>query len=185
MAKGKLSKRDTTVPNKALHSRISFLYQAAVHFASLNQSEPNTVMRKDQNIVESPRHERKSNMPTAIYPLSRRWVSDLRHISLKAQIRMAPALKHTMCKSCNTILIDGSTCTIKLENKSKNGSKPWADVLIKECTVCATVARFPVSAPRQKRRPLRSSELTPPQARRDSLAPCNEPNGTHPPKNET
>jgi ribonuclease P protein subunit RPR2 len=54
------------------------------------------------------------------------------------------------------MLIYGSTCTNEVENKSKDGKKPWADVLVRRCATCGLEKRFPVAAKRQKRRSQRS-----------------------------
>jgi len=39
--------------------------------------------------------------------------------------------------------VPGTTCTHRVENKSKGGKKKWADVLVVECQ-CGMVKRFPV-----------------------------------------
>ena len=148
MAKAKTSKGTSSVPNKALHSRVSYLYQAAVYLATKQQ------------------HSRGSELATPLTPqtnsplepASRRLVTDLCLVSRKVQMRMSPAMKHSICKNCDTILIDGSTCTNKLENKSKGGRKRWADVLVRKCNTCGFEKRFPIGAERQKRRPHRTPE---------------------------
>ena len=84
--------------------------------------------------------------------LSRQLLAHLRTVSLRSQIRLTPAVKHTMCKRCDVLLIPGSTSTSYIENKSSGGRKPWADVLVTTCTACGTSKRFPVRAKRQVRR---------------------------------
>ncbi|KAI0019889.1 hypothetical protein F4780DRAFT_780013 [Xylariomycetidae sp. FL0641] len=62
--------------------------------------------------------------------------------------------------------ISSPTCALPLsrtsssvvENKSKGGKKPWADVLVITCHTCQGVKRYPVQAARQKRRPVREKE---------------------------
>lgn len=44
------------------------------------------------------------------------------------------------------MLIPGVSATYEVENKSKNGKKPWADVLIVGCKACGALKRFPVGA---------------------------------------
>ncbi|RKF76570.1 hypothetical protein GcC1_070013 [Golovinomyces cichoracearum] len=160
-------KRPKTIPNKALYSRISFLYQAAVYLATTQQNnlkgtEPTVEEEKNNDIVinENDRSpitdvSNKTQTSPANMAGSRRLISDLRNVSLKAQIRMSPSLKHSICKTCSTLLIDGSNCTNEIENKSKYGRKSWADVLVRKCRICGTVKRYPLTAPRQKRRTLR------------------------------
>jgi ribonuclease P protein subunit RPR2 len=71
-------------------------------------------------------------------------------------------MKHSICKNCDTMLIDGSTCTNEVENKSKGGKKRWADVLVRKCNTCGLEKRFPIGAERQKRRPHRTKEIKTP-----------------------
>jgi ribonuclease P protein subunit RPR2 len=89
--------------------------------------------------------------------LSHQVISDMRSVSLKAQIRQSPAIKQTICKYCDAVQIEGKTCHSTVENLSKGGRKPWADVLVTWCDTCGNAKRYPVSAaPRQKRRSLRT-----------------------------
>ncbi|KAI0458426.1 RNAse P Rpr2/Rpp21/SNM1 subunit domain-containing protein [Xylaria acuta] len=139
-----MAKTKTTgsVPNKHLYSRLSYLHQAA---AFLGSQAGNT-------------HDSKSEPPAADQSrlkLARHLLTDLRATSLKSQIRLSPAMKRTICKFCDTLLIEGETSTSVVENKSKHGRKPWADVLVVKCNACHGVKRFPVRAPRQKCRPQR------------------------------
>lgn len=86
------------------------------------------------------------------FALSRQLLVHLRAVSLRSQIRLTPAVKHTICKRCNLTLVPGSTSTSYIENKSSEGRKPWADVLVTTCTACGTTRRFPLEAKRQVRR---------------------------------
>jgi len=45
--------------------------------------------------------------------------------------------------------VPGKTSIIRLENKSKGGRKPWADVLVVECQRCGLERRYPVGQERQ------------------------------------
>jgi len=76
----------------------------------------------------------------------------LRQTALKSQIRLHTNIKRPICKRCSTVLIDGETCTKRVENLSRGGKKPHADVLVLECGVCGAEKRFPVGAKRQKRK---------------------------------
>jgi ribonuclease P protein subunit RPR2 len=108
-----------------------------------------------QPIAKSPGGEATAprlNRTNFYQTVSRRLISDLRNVSQKSVIRMSPDLKHSICKYCDTILIDGSTCTNEIENRSKDGKKPWADVLVCKCNTCGFARRFPMAHERQKRR---------------------------------
>ncbi|KAK4548335.1 hypothetical protein LTR36_010205 [Oleoguttula mirabilis] len=76
----------------------------------------------------------------------------LRQVALKSQIRLHADIKHTLCNTCSTVLLDGQTCMKYSENLSRGGKKPHADVLVLECGVCGAKKRFPVGAKRQKRK---------------------------------
>lgn len=232
-AKNKLSKRSTSIPNKALYSRVSYLYQAAVYLATITtpqhlknkeesknydytEADPESRIEtnkldlddtnlklktillskntskiaevevgvsnhvKQENILFEVRRnhgdeDKKENffsqdphdtskahnlhsslrLATTTLNSSRKLVSELRSVSLKTQIRLSPQIKHSICKSCSTILIDGLTCSNLIENKSKGSKKPWADILIKRCHVCDSVKRFPISTQKQERREAR------------------------------
>jgi ribonuclease P protein subunit RPR2 len=156
MAKVKASKGVGSVPNKALHSRVSYLYQAAAYLATQQQHSRTDVHvgRKE----EPPATTTNLQKISGFNPASRRLISGLRSVSMKAQMRMSPAMKHSVCKNCDTMLIDGSTCTNEVENKSKGGRKRWADVLVRKCNTCGFEKRFPIGAERQTRRPNRTSD---------------------------
>lgn len=140
-----------SVPNKHLHSRVSFLFQAATLLNKTRGKEPGKC--KGSEIDEL--YIRNPELGSGI---SRQLISHLRGVSLKAQMRLAPSIKHAICKRCDTLLKDGSTLRTYVENKSHDRKKPWADVLVHECTQCGTIRRFPVGAKRQPRRQKRPAK---------------------------
>lgn len=154
MAKGK---GGGGVQNRAIYSRISFLQQAA---ATLSASHHRPEISSSANnatggpsISASPSDD--ARLKTVLDAMSRRLATDLRAVSLKTRIRLTPAIKQTLCKFCDSILIDGESCTSAIENKSKAARKPWADVLVRKCHTCGRERRYPVSAARPKRKTAR------------------------------
>ena len=180
-----IAKTQKGLAQKHLHSRISYLYQAARHLAksadqsqvrtncvnneAKKQSKPSEELQcavisleavSDTGLSEPPTEQAKRICK--IKPddgrvfeesaLSRQLVVHLRAISLKSQIRLSPAMKHTICKRCDSLLVPGSTSTSYMMNNSRGGRKPWADVLVTTCTGCGTAKRFPVGAKRHLRR---------------------------------
>ena len=90
---------------------------------------------------------------------SRRLVSHIRAISCKSVLRLSPGMKHSFCSHCESVLIPGSTSSSMVENKSRGGRKPWADVLVITCKLCGASKRIPLGAKRQqkwKERPQKS-----------------------------
>ncbi len=157
MAKTKTS---GSIPNKHLYSRLSYLHQAA---AVLGSQVGTTPLSKSDSVVSRSLEDKGEPSDAQKYPaadqlrlnFARHLLTDLRATSLKSQIRLSPAIKHTICKFCDALLIEGETSSSVVENKSKHGKKPWADVLVVKCNTCGGVKRFPVHGPRQKRRPER------------------------------
>ncbi|KAK2628092.1 hypothetical protein QTJ16_002738 [Diplocarpon rosae] len=153
-----------SVPNKAIHSRVSYLYQAAAYMAAQRETVESSRDRTIADAEGGGRQEKDLFMSRSIgpgkalsQPASRRLVADLRSVSRKVLIRISPAMKHSMCKNCDTILLDGSTCTSDIENRSRGGKKQWADVLVRKCNTCGLAKRFPLAAQRQQRRPQREA----------------------------
>jgi len=136
------------IPSKHLHARTTFLYQAATYLTlqTASNETANDLKTDDQAV---PTHSPVS--PTHS-PLAIRLCSDLQQVSRKAQLRMSVDLKRTLCKRCNTVLVPGRTATHTVENMSKGGKKPWADVLVLKCTTCGGKKRFPVGAKKQSKK---------------------------------
>lgn len=84
--------------------------------------------------------------------------SHMRAVVQKSQVRLQRDVKRSFCKVCNTPLIEGSTSTKEIENSSKGGKKPWADVFVVKCAVCYATKRFPVGAKKQRRKGKRGNE---------------------------
>ncbi|PVH84978.1 Rpr2-domain-containing protein [Cadophora sp. DSE1049] len=154
--------KSSSVPNKALYSRVSYLYQAAAYMATQQHHSQSleSLMNADteQDCDQSPEttsQKRSDPRVPLSQPASRRLVSHLRAVSHKVLMRMSPAMKHSLCKNCDTMMIDGTTCTSAVENRSKGGKKPWADILVRRCNTCGLEKRFPLNSERQKRRPQR------------------------------
>lgn len=166
MGKAKATKPALSGPQKAMHSRVSYLYQAAIHLA-INQ--PDHEDKQQENTAGIPR-KAEDNPKTYTGNMSRRYVSEMRSITQKAQLRMSPDMKHSICKNCDSLLLEGSTCISVVENKSKGGRKSWADILLRKCTACGKETRIPLALKRQKRKHHRLSE--------DPLESKPEANGT-------
>lgn len=90
--------------------------------------------------------------------ISLRLVSDLKSVAQRSQIRLSPDVKHSLCKRCNAPLIQGKTSRTRIENHSKNASKPWAEYNVIECLLCSAVKRFPTKAPRQAKKSTRQQK---------------------------
>lgn len=144
MAKDKLPK-PKGIPNKHLHARTTFLYQAATYLTLQSPIKNTETEMNDANLSGSERIQQSS-------PLALQLGADLHTVSRKAQLRLSVDLKRSMCKSCNAVLVPGRTATQEIENKSNGGKKPWADVLVVSCICCGSKRRMPVGAKRQPKK---------------------------------
>lgn len=155
MAKGKPG---GGVQNRAIYSRISFLQQAAVTLSAISLPPPDSNSSNaagasvTSNQLTPAKETNGGGSVATLEGMSRRLATDLRAVSLKTRIRLNPAVKQTICKFCDSILIDGESCTSQIENKSRGAKKPWADVLVRKCHTCGRERRYPVSAARPKRK---------------------------------
>ena len=115
----------------------------------------------NQHSAASPSQSQKGVAAVRLEGLGqpRRFISHLRAVSLKSQIRLSSAMKHSMCKRCDSLLVSGSTSASEIENQSRGGKKPWADVLVITCHTCGFKKRFPTGATRQPRRTARGESL--------------------------
>ncbi|KAG6001797.1 hypothetical protein E4U54_000987 [Claviceps lovelessii] len=168
------------VQNRIIYSRASYLYQAATYLSncvdrvenapsstrpqaskpelSADQQQQKQQQRQHQHQHQHQQQHQHRKQQKALENMSRLAMADMKAVSLKAQIRQSPALKRTVCKFCDTLLVEGRSCSSTIENPSKGARKPWADVLVMKCKTCGNIKRFPVDAPRQKRKSLRAVE---------------------------
>ena len=165
---------------KHLYSRVSFLYQAATYLAEASSEGQTTVFKSNACKVSSgyskadpailtitndhgpsflPREkdvltDKGSNdiVEQSNPALTNRLLGHLRAVSLKGQVRLSATVKHNICKRCDALLVPGVSATAKMENKSRDGRKPWADVFVINCHNCGTAKRFPIGSKRQSTR---------------------------------
>jgi ribonuclease P protein subunit RPR2 len=163
------------VPNKHLNARIAYLNQAAEYLTRNAQAQKHASISNGTGTKSAP-GELNSTAPevtaadapqtanpqvtagTLSGGLPNLLSSHLRIIAQKAQIRLPPELKHSICKTCSAPLLEGLTSIKTLENLSRYGKKSWADVVVVDCVACGTCKRFPVGAKRQGRKEKRAEK---------------------------
>lgn len=164
MAKAKGSK-SKHIPNKHIHARLSYLHQAASYLSRVLDepylgAKEKAVASVDERAAKEYSHHAQS----------RHLISQLRAVSLKAQIRLSSQMKHTLCKRCNSLLVAGRTSNEEVMNESKEGRKPQADVLVVRCDFCGTVKRFPVGQSRESKTPATIKDNPPSTRESQSVA---------------
>lgn len=112
-------------------------------------------LKESQNPTELPKHSKNRTLC-----LPRQYISQMRGVSLKSQMRLPITVKRSFCKRCDVILVPEFNCVEKIENASRGGKKPWADVRVIHCTACGTVKRFPQTDRRSKKLLQRKEEAS-------------------------
>jgi ribonuclease P protein subunit RPR2 len=133
------------VPNKHLHARTTFLYQAATYLTLQSGTRETT-----SDIIENQSTRKDNHSLDGPSRLALELGSQLHTVSQKGQVRLSAQLKRSVCKVCRSVLVPGRTATQSIINESKEGKKPWADVLVLACTFCGGTKRYPVGAKRQQ-----------------------------------
>ena len=139
------------VVNRHIYTRASYLYQAANYLAD---SSHQTRHESDHSTKDDTRQAK------ATRNLSRQLNADCKLVCQKSVLRQNPKMKRTTCKICSTTLVEGETSQSVVENPSKGGKKPWADLLVVNCLICGHAKRYPVSARKQTRKHFRQTVKT-------------------------
>ncbi|KAG8792511.1 hypothetical protein FRC12_005942 [Ceratobasidium sp. 428] len=101
-----------TVPNRDLMQRMSFLYQASVCLqnaaAASAQTQSDTRVDGDGGAGEMRR-------------LARKHVKTLKGIASGAVVKVDPSVKRALCKKCCTVLVPGSTASVRVKTSGPHG----------------------------------------------------------------
>lgn len=152
MAKEKKSK-NASLPQKNVHLRLAFLHQAASHLVDRMQNDRHQIPRTEDN--DAP--VSKTLLGVSVTQ-PRYLVNQMKGVGRKSVIRLHKHTKRSVCKRCDELLVDGKNAVREVENKSRNQSKPWADVHVVKCLTCGTSKRFPIGADCLNQKPKRGSE---------------------------
>ena len=141
MGKQKSSKGGDSVPQKHLHSRISFLHQAAAYLSTAGPGI--SASQRETGHGGSGKSPSPRLPPRPSSAQGRHLLNQLRGVSKKSQIRLGRDVKQSICKRCDSLLISGQTASQRVRNASKGERKPWADIFEVQCIRCKSVKRFP------------------------------------------
>jgi ribonuclease P protein subunit RPR2 len=89
------------------------------------------------------KEEVMSNKVAIRASLPRQYISQMRGVSLKTQLRLSVETKRSFCKRCDILLVPGVTCIEETQNASRGRRKPWANVHVTRCAACGTEKRIP------------------------------------------
>ncbi|OBZ71023.1 Ribonuclease P protein subunit p21 [Grifola frondosa] len=137
----------SSVANRDIIQRLNFLYQASTYLNFINpdpkastsglsappeQSGPGKKTKRQKREEKS-----KTRHPTTAADLSRSYVQSMRIIGQKTMVRMDPSIKRTLCKNCNTVLIPGTTSTVRIKPCPSHGH-----AVVYTCLACSTARRI-------------------------------------------
>lgn len=162
-----------------LRARLDYLHKAASYLQSTTISAKQQAQHSQNNTRASDEVQSSSarNVPQILNPypaaaatatatatvqkessgldhlpnISRAYISQLRGISLKTQLRLPQEVKRSICKRCDTLLVRGASCVQEISNASHGGQKLWADVRVVRCVTCGTEKRYPQAERRSKK----------------------------------
>jgi len=170
VAPPKVKAKPKSVQNKHLYARSSYMYQAAAYLSArvAEAREPGAsnhgVLKEGSELnnkqalpPKSCETHSGSETSTATTPGSaRHLITQMRGVSRKTHTCLSKEIKRSICKRCDTLLVPTKTCKAEMQNASKGGKKPWADVYVVTCLVCGTTKRFPTGTDRQKKKAQRA-----------------------------
>ncbi|KAF8606363.1 Rpr2-domain-containing protein [Ceratobasidium sp. AG-I] len=133
MAKKSKNDQDATappphIPNRDLMQRMSFLYQASVHLQSASSHTP-----------------ANSSAKSELQRLSRKHVKTMKGIASGAVVKIDPTVKRVLCKGCNTVLVPGSTSSVRVKP-----SAPHGKIISYTCLSCRAVRVIPAPPTKNK-----------------------------------
>ena len=158
MGKGK-GKANGGEPNKPMRARLDYLQEASTYMheavhgrpAEAPPSEAAVIPGVNYTVAAVSNNQQAQAQPSAA---QRHFSSQMKKVSLKSKpkVRVPRNVKRMLCKHCHTRLDSASTSEAYMENHSRGGRKPWADVRVVSCKSCGTKKRYPVGAKRQLRK---------------------------------
>ncbi|GAA6061333.1 hypothetical protein JCM10212_003223 [Sporobolomyces blumeae] len=87
-------------------------------------------------------------------PISRHLLRSMSEVAKKATVRMDPAVKRTVCKGCDAVLVPGISSSVRVKT-----SGPHAHVIVHTCSGCRARRKLPAPPVLQTDQPSGTSEL--------------------------
>ncbi|RPD57517.1 Rpr2-domain-containing protein [Lentinus tigrinus ALCF2SS1-7] len=128
-----------SVANRDIIQRINFLYQASTYLNTISSPAASS----SSNAPAQPPKGKSKKKNTIRHPkstaeLSRCYIGSMRIVGQKAMVRMDPSIKRTLCKQCDTVLIPGSTASVRVRPLSSHGH-----AVVYICMTCNATRRIP------------------------------------------
>ncbi|GJJ06250.1 hypothetical protein Clacol_000441 [Clathrus columnatus] len=145
-----------SIPNREAFQRMNFLFQASTYLNSVDASHHGGSQGESSNggndrkagrmtVGEASSRangERCKNRKSAMLSdLSAGYIQDLRTIGNKNVLRIDPSVKRKLCKACNTVLIPGTTASVRI----KSGRNKLVKKVIYTCLHCNACRSIPAT----------------------------------------
>lgn len=130
-------------PNRDIIQRLNFLYQASVYLQSLEPSISDKAKeihdsKHTQNVGGTKKKKKKHKRKQRTGDLARSYVQCMRVVGQKTTVKIDPALKRSLCSSCDTTLIPGSSASVRVKKSSSHGH-----LVIYTCLHCKSSKGIP------------------------------------------
>ncbi|KAJ6587228.1 RNAse P Rpr2/Rpp21/SNM1 subunit domain-containing protein [Mycena vulgaris] len=132
-----------SIANRDIMQRLNFMYQASVYLAAVlpvptaPPTEP--APRKQGRAHGKGKDKRpKKARKMGVHDLSTAYVHAMNTVARKTMVKMDPAVKRTLCSGCSTVLVPGSTASVRVKS-----SKVHGHVMHYRCAACGATRRIP------------------------------------------
>ncbi|KAJ3761951.1 RNAse P Rpr2/Rpp21/SNM1 subunit domain-containing protein [Lentinula raphanica] len=128
----------TSVSNRDVMQRLNFLYQASVYLNNVHSSS--TLEPSVSTSGSIPTSKGKKRRCMDLNDLSRNYIETMRGVGTRTTVQLDPSVKRTLCKGCNTVLVPGSTATVRTKTSSTH-----THIMVYTCTSCRYSYRIPAT----------------------------------------
>lgn len=97
------------VSNRDIIQRLNFLYQAGVY---MNTISPPT---SEHSIKQT--KKRRTVKKATTRDLAKAYISCMKAVGQKTTVKLDPAVKRTICRGCDMVLVPGSTASVRVKSQ--------------------------------------------------------------------
>ncbi|KAF9523494.1 RNAse P Rpr2/Rpp21/SNM1 subunit domain-containing protein [Crepidotus variabilis] len=126
--------------NRDIMQRLNFLQQASLSLQSVESTTTKSISAIDAHSPKRTHKIHNKNREFSSGDLARSYVQCMRSVGQKTTVKMDPSVKRSLCQGCNTILVPGSTASVRVKK-----SRCHRHLMVYTCFHCKTTKRIPTS----------------------------------------
>ncbi|KAF5383494.1 hypothetical protein D9757_006096 [Collybiopsis confluens] len=138
----------SSVSNRDVIQRLNFLYQASVYLNTVHCSTSQLPPSSSSSLSSAPddpttnqkKKGKEKKKTVGLGDLSRSYIGTMKSVGTKTTVQLDPSVKRTLCKRCNTVLIPGSTASVRTKKSPSHGH-----FMVYTCGVCKHSVRIPAA----------------------------------------